>query len=499
MTLQLTDFVTETEGVELEDFPPEVQNRINGALTDLTSGGPGNGEPTDPPQSVVVDEGDSGDYSSIQDAIDEEGDSIDVIFVEPGEYEEDITVNISDVTLTSTEGSDNTTIDGSIFIEAAPTVINDVTIDGFTIESGSDPAIEAETGAEGDSQSGLEIVNNELVFGDIGAFLGQINNAIISSNTFTDNGSTAKEFLYVGGRRTYGATRPSENVTIENNTFDGAASRPSQPSGGNAIEFEATGSIANNDFADFDNESGTKVLIGPSSELSATEVAGDNDGLSEGAVEALLPPETPGSEFVRPGANEFGGEIQVTTNTLGGDEYLHITSGGESVADAATSGVWFNYSKAPVLGDFTGESPVTLSHEYYEGPNNEEAAPDEIYLLVEDTSGEYHVLYHTANDDFTRDNSEPPADETWLIRNVNSEISGDPDPEYNPNYNWKKFTEEGTEALGSDSLQNLAEVYDAEAELHAVAVSRGSTSGTTADVYFRNLELGGTQYSLESN
>src|SRR6056297_1724488 len=227
MTLELIDFVTETEDVELEDFPPEVQQRINSALRDLTTGGPGN-EPADPPESVVVDQSENGDYSSIQAAIDGEGAGLDVIFVEPGEYEEDITIDISDVTLTSTEGSDSTTVDGSIFVPATPTVVNGVTIDGFTIESGSTPAIEAETGTEGDSQSELEIVNNELVFSDIGAFLGQIDNATISGNTFTDGGSVPREFLFVGGRRSFGATRPSESVTIEDNVFDGAASRPGQ-------------------------------------------------------------------------------------------------------------------------------------------------------------------------------------------------------------------------------------------------------------------------------
>lgn len=38
MTLTITDFVEQVEGLTVEDIPPETRERLNGALADLTGG-----------------------------------------------------------------------------------------------------------------------------------------------------------------------------------------------------------------------------------------------------------------------------------------------------------------------------------------------------------------------------------------------------------------------------------------------------------------------------
>lgn len=146
MALELVDYVTETDGVELEDFPPEVQGRIDDALGDITGGegGPGN-DPENPPQSIVVDADGGGDYESIQAAVDA-ATSGDVIFVEPGEYDS-VSINasgaegdeFSDLTIEgpnagipgdSDARGDEATIVGGVFMDNA----SDIVVDGFELE-----------------------------------------------------------------------------------------------------------------------------------------------------------------------------------------------------------------------------------------------------------------------------------------------------------------------------------------------------------------------------
>lgn len=51
MTLELIDFVEQTNGVEFEDFSPEAQERIDGALADLTQE---EGGPSNPPEQTLI-------------------------------------------------------------------------------------------------------------------------------------------------------------------------------------------------------------------------------------------------------------------------------------------------------------------------------------------------------------------------------------------------------------------------------------------------------------
>jgi hypothetical protein len=230
MTLELIDFVVETDGVDLEDFPPEVQDRINDELAELTEGdgGPGN-SPEDPPQSIVVDAGGDGDYKSIQTAITEGATSGDVIFVEPGEYES-FTVDVEDLTLEgpnagiagdSDERGAEANVGGLVAVDA-----EQVTIDGFALEreaSGSRNAKGViQMGAVGDSASDSTIANNVITPNDTNSENPRLGGVAIESAdnvTISDNVISPAD----GSAATIGITRyvsNIENLTVSSNIIE---------------------------------------------------------------------------------------------------------------------------------------------------------------------------------------------------------------------------------------------------------------------------------------
>ncbi|EMA59397.1 hypothetical protein C470_10987 [Halorubrum distributum JCM 13561] len=208
MTLELIDFVVETDGVDLEDFPPEVQKRINEELDELTGGdgGPGS-DPDNPPQSIIVDAGGDGDYESIQTAIDEEAGSGDVIFVEPGDYES-FTVDVDDLTLEgpnagiagdSDQRGDEATITGKVNIGGDPggnpTLSGEVVIDGIemaTTTSGlPDGVVSIADRSERVENATIKnsVVDIEPSGVGVGIAVEEVDNLTIENNEFTESGS----------------------------------------------------------------------------------------------------------------------------------------------------------------------------------------------------------------------------------------------------------------------------------------------------------------------
>ncbi|ELZ49495.1 hypothetical protein C465_07991 [Halorubrum distributum JCM 9100] len=231
MTLQLIDFVVETDGVDLEDFPPDVQDRINDELAELTGGdgGPGS-DPDDPPQSIIVDAGGDGDYESIQTAISEKAESGDVIFVEPGEYDESVTVNVEDLTLEgpnagiagdSDERGAEANVSGYVAVDA-----EQVTIDGFAIEREASGSLTQkgviQMGAVGDSASGSTIANNIITPNDTNSENPRLGGVAIESAdnvTISDNVISPAD----GSADTIGITRyvsNIENLTVSSNMIE---------------------------------------------------------------------------------------------------------------------------------------------------------------------------------------------------------------------------------------------------------------------------------------
>lgn len=105
MALTITDFVEQEDGLTVDDVPPEVRDRINEALADLT-GGPGGDEPPQNEDALLVSKNLDGrdGFSNIKPAVDS-ADTGDTIFVEPGTYTEDILVDVEDLTLVGSGGT----------------------------------------------------------------------------------------------------------------------------------------------------------------------------------------------------------------------------------------------------------------------------------------------------------------------------------------------------------------------------------------------------------
>ena len=173
MALTITDFVEQEDGLTVDDIPPEVQERVNEALADLTGGTGGGGQPRNDDAILVSKSlGGRAGFERIQDAIDgnnpENGASGagagDTIFVEPGDYGETVVVDKDGLTLQSTQGRSQTTIgdpsgpslSGPILRINAP----NVTVEGFEI-----------AGASGNRESGQGVDVNGDAYDTDGAEL----------------------------------------------------------------------------------------------------------------------------------------------------------------------------------------------------------------------------------------------------------------------------------------------------------------------------------------
>ncbi len=184
MALTITDFVEQVDGLTVEDISEKNRERINDALTDLTGGQEGGGSaPPANSNAVLVSKSLSGrdGYNTISDAPSGSNgvndpptvSSGDTIFVEPATYEERVTVSTDGVTIRSTQGPGQTTVNagpthgstedtsdpadrntGAVFtVDAA-----DVTIDGFEITNPDGLiGVKISSGADGTA-----VLNNEI-------------------------------------------------------------------------------------------------------------------------------------------------------------------------------------------------------------------------------------------------------------------------------------------------------------------------------------------------
>jgi hypothetical protein len=89
--------------------------------------------------TLTVNPDDTGDYSSIQGAVDAAGqnDKADIIKVEPGTYEESVNIDTADITLESTEGAEATKISANAN-EGVMINESNVTVRGFTVTTTPD-------------------------------------------------------------------------------------------------------------------------------------------------------------------------------------------------------------------------------------------------------------------------------------------------------------------------------------------------------------------------
>ena len=142
MTLDIQDFVAQASGnVAVEDIPPAVQERVNGALADLTGEEGGPGGPAGDLYDAVVNAGSGSDdgsspFKTIQAAVDNVSSGA-VISVEAGTYDEQVSIDKSNITIFGA-GQGETVIDAAegeagtnrarIAIEASGVTIRELTV-----------------------------------------------------------------------------------------------------------------------------------------------------------------------------------------------------------------------------------------------------------------------------------------------------------------------------------------------------------------------------------
>jgi hypothetical protein len=337
MTLELIDFVVETDGVDLKDFPPEVQDRINDELEELTGGdgGPGN-EPTNPPQSIVVSQDSAeGDFSSIQAAIeDEETSSGDVIFVRAGEYNESVVIDISDLTLEGPNAgiTGDSTERGE---EASFAIDGDITVDGVTIDGFEITGTAGFTQIEG---ANTVIANSEIDVPDGSAafrFQAGSDGSVITQNRLSNGGGN----FVLNSRQSFDDL--IDGVEITDNTFqdlDGTGTTVIQAAG------FTDASISGNSF---DNIGEDAIRL--AGDVSGTEVT-DNDfsnyaqdsGFTAGAIVA----------------NNASGGVEVSGNEFtdaGGDDRFVTTYARNDPPALNLQDVLDNNSFSPTAVAFDGQ------------------------------------------------------------------------------------------------------------------------------------------------
>lgn len=112
MTLDIQDFVAQASGnIVVEDIPPAVQERVNGALEDLTDTEGGPSGPTGGLYDAVVAKDGSGDHTSIQTALNNVSSGAS-ISIEAGTYNEQVSIDKSNITIFGS-GQGETVIDAS--------------------------------------------------------------------------------------------------------------------------------------------------------------------------------------------------------------------------------------------------------------------------------------------------------------------------------------------------------------------------------------------------
>jgi len=186
------------------------------------------------------------------------------------------------------------------------------------------------------------------------------------------------------------------------------------------------------------------------------------------------------TRFDTDGNGSYDVDVELVDDPAGsGTKVARATSGGMNTTDYVASGVQVGAE----MGDFG--SGAALTYEYYEGPDNARAAPDEVYLLLRESDGTEHVVYRTSNDERPNGNlgspNRPPGN--WYTRNVGDEIRGT--FAYNNGFSWNNLSTGGNHT-------DLTSDFAGDTEIVSMAFGKGGLGGTVSDVYYRNPELDGS-------
>ncbi|MFC7133587.1 MULTISPECIES: SipW-dependent-type signal peptide-containing protein [Salinibaculum] len=183
------------------------------------------------------------------------------------------------------------------------------------------------------------------------------------------------------------------------------------------------------------------------------------------------------TRFDTDGSGTVENDVELVDDPDGSGKVAHATSGGVQTTDYVTSGV----RVGATMGDFG--SGASLTYEYYEGEENAQAAPDEVYLLLRESDGTEHVVYRTSNDDRPNGNLNSPSRPSgnWYTRNVGDEIRGD--FAYNDGFSWNDLST-------GDNYSALNTNFAGDTEIVSMAFGKGNIgNGTVSDVYYKNPSL----------
>lgn len=197
---------------------------------------------------------------------------------------------------------------------------------------------------------------------------------------------------------------------------------------------------------------GSVIALGAiPSPVSATGDPDDFIGVGENEIDANGDGDTDVKVYVAKDPAE---------GSVGRSDVTLITSDGVSTGDYATSVTSIGNIR---FDSITNEQP---KYDYYAGGSNENAAPDEVWLLVE-RDGNEHVLFDTINDG-------APSAQAWKTAGIFSDTSH-PD--------WNELNDDGSigsyTAVDSDVIKRIG-------------VGRGNFGGDiVSEVYYDNLRVDG--------
>lgn len=188
---------------------------------------------------------------------------------------------------------------------------------------------------------------------------------------------------------------------------------------------------------------------------------------------------------------------------------VHVSSDGEATTDYAACLV--NVEAADLtLGEAAEEDDEpAVSYDYFQGPENEHSAPDEVFVVVDqdEDDDEVTVSFLSTNGGVDPDPANVDCeddDKQWETRDVSAELRGEAGGWRDAPISRERF-ESGEPllplaiALRDDdgSEADLVDALGEDARLLGVGFGKGSTMGeTVADVYFDGLLVGGEPFQF---
>lgn len=190
------------------------------------------------------------------------------------------------------------------------------------------------------------------------------------------------------------------------------------------------------------------------------------------------------------------------------DEYterenlLHVTTNGHETRDYS-SGIVNLQDRLDYTLTLGKAAANTVGYAYFQGPKSENAAPDELFLIVRDADAKsdekgLHAVYKTINDGVDPESKADSCESGWRGVDVSAQITGDG----NGDRDWAaiditkddvasgEMVIETAQSLRDDEdrFDSVIDEFGSDAELVAVGYGTGfTTQETVVDIYYDQL------------